>query len=135
MTYLIETTTFSLLMRRNPQVRAHVAALQPADRAVICPITRGEILYGLERPPQGKRRRDLEAEAAHWFVQFPCWPVPEAAGDHYARTKREAEVKGTPLDENNLWLAATAAALGAVLVSSDTDFQKVTGLSLEDWAQ
>jgi predicted nucleic acid-binding protein len=135
LTYLIETTTFSLLMRRNTQVRAHITALQPADRAVICPITRGEILYGLERLPQGKRLRGLEAEATHWFAQFPCVPVPEAAGDHYARIKREAEIKGTPLDENDLWLAAMAAASGAILVTSDTDFQKVTGLSLEDWTQ
>src|SRR2546422_9717928 len=36
------TTTFSLLMRRNPQLRAHLTALQPADRAAICPITRGK---------------------------------------------------------------------------------------------
>lgn len=135
MAYLIETTTFSLLMRRNPQARARVAALQPADRAVICPVTRGEILYGLARLPQGKRRQDLEAEAAHWFVQLPCLPVPETAGDDYARIKREAEIKGTPLDENDLWLAAMAAASGAVLVTSDRDFQKVTGLSIEDWTR
>jgi predicted nucleic acid-binding protein len=134
MTYLIETTTFSLLMRRDPKVRAQVAALPPADRAVICPITRGEILYGLERLSQGKRRRGLEVEATHWFAQFSCLPLPEAAGDHYARIKREAEVKGTPLDENDLWLAAMATASGAVLVTSDTDFQKVTGLSSDDWA-
>jgi len=135
LTYLIETTTFSLLMRRNPQLRAHLTALQPADRAVICPITRGEVLYGLERLPQGRRRSGLEAEAAHWFAQFPCLPVPETAGDHYARIKREAEVNGTPLDENDLWLAAMATASAAVLVTSDTDFQKVTGLGAEDWSQ
>ncbi|HYY15257.1 MAG TPA: hypothetical protein VE965_01165 [Gammaproteobacteria bacterium] len=40
MIYLIKTTSYSLLMRRNPQVRARVTALQSADRAVICPITR-----------------------------------------------------------------------------------------------
>jgi len=135
LTYLIETTTFSLLMRRNPQLRAHLTALQPADRAVICPITRGEVLYGLERLPQGRRRSGLEAEAAHWFVQFPCLPVPETAGDHYARIKREAEVNGTPLDENDLWLAAMATASAAVLVTSDTHFQKVTGLGTQDWSQ
>jgi tRNA(fMet)-specific endonuclease VapC len=134
-TYLIETTTFSRLMRRDVRVRARIAALHPVDLAVICPVTRGEIMYGLERLPQGKRRSDLEAEAAYLLAQLPCWPIPEAAGDHYARIKREVEMKGMPLDENDLWLAATASALGAVLVSSDTDFQKVTGLHIEDWTQ
>jgi predicted nucleic acid-binding protein len=37
------------------------------------------------------------------------------------------------LDENDLWIAATARALGAVLVSRDADFARVDGLSTEDW--
>lgn len=35
------------------------------DRAVVCTITRGEILYGLARLPEGKRRNGLGAEAAN----------------------------------------------------------------------
>ena len=53
MTYLWDTTTFSALMRRDAKVRARVAALTPADRVVICTITRGEVLYGLARLPEG----------------------------------------------------------------------------------
>ena len=134
MTYLLDTTTFSALMRRAPKVRARIANLSTGDRAVICTITRGEILYGLTRLPPGKRRQDLEAEATNLFNQLDCLPVPEAAGDHYATIKWAAERQGTPLDENDLWIAATALSLSAVLVSTDSDFQRVTGLKLEDWA-
>ena len=133
MTYLIETTTLSHLMRRNSATLARIAKLAPSDRAVVCTVTRGEILYGLERLPEGKRRRRLEAEATHVLAQFPCVPVPVSAGDHYARIKREAEEAGTPLADNDLWLAATAMALGAALVSSDADLQRVGGLAVEDW--
>jgi predicted nucleic acid-binding protein len=35
---------------------------------------------------------------------------------------------GLSLDENDLWIAATALALGAALVSSDGDFQRVQSL-------
>ena len=133
MTYLLDTTAFSALMRRAPKVRARIADLSANDRAVICTITRGEILYGLTRLPPGKRRQDLEAEATKLFNQLDCVSVPEAAGDRYATIKSAAERQGTPVDENDLWIAATALFLNAVLVSMDSDFQRVNALNVEDW--
>ena len=35
-----------------------------------------------------------------------------------------------PLDENDLWIAATALALGTTLVTGDSDFQSIQELSL-----
>jgi tRNA(fMet)-specific endonuclease VapC len=133
--YLLDTTTFSLLMQEDPKVRARLMKLTSEDQLIICAIVRGEIRYGLERLPRGRRRRDLEAKADNLFAVLPCEPVPEAAADAYARIKRETERKGMPLDENDLWIAATARALGAVLVTSDSDFQRIRGLSVEDWTQ
>ncbi len=120
-------------MRRTPKVRARIANLSANDRALICTVTRGEILYGLTRLPPGKRRQDLEAEATKLFNQLDCVSVPEAAGDCYATIKLAAERQGTPLDENDLWIAATALSLNAVLVSMDSDFQRVNALKIEDW--
>jgi predicted nucleic acid-binding protein len=134
-TYLWDTTTFSALMRRDAKVRARLAALTAADRVVICTITRGEVLYGLARLPEGKRRSALEAEAMPLFGQLVCLTVPEAAADQYASIKWETERQGTPLDENDLWIAATARALEAVVVTTDSDFQRVSGLQIEDWTQ
>ena len=132
MIYLLDTTAFSALMRRAPSVRARIANLSSNDRVLICAITRGEILYGLTRLAQGKRRQDLEAEATAVFNELECVPVPETAADHYANAKSAAEKQGTPLDENDLWIAATALSLSAVLVTTDTDFQRVSTLKLED---
>jgi tRNA(fMet)-specific endonuclease VapC len=132
-TYLLDTNTFSFLIERQPQVVARATSIAPSDRMVICAIVRGEILYGIERMPQGRRRRHVETTAANLFAQIPCENIPESAGDTYARIKRDAERKGTPLDENDLWIAATALAIGAALVTSDSDFQRVSGLTLEGW--
>jgi len=134
-TYLLDTTSFSAMMRRNAAIRARASALAPTDRAVICVITRGEVLYGLARLPQGKRRNDLETEAIRVFRELPCLSVPEEAGDRYAQLKRQLEQVGLPLDENDLWIAATALAIGAVLVSTDSDFRRVDGLQVEDWTR
>jgi len=67
------------------------------------------------------------------FAVIPCEPISEAAGDHYARIKLIRQQKGLVLDENDLWIAATALALGAVLITRDSDFQQVEGLSVNDW--
>ncbi|MBM4080516.1 MAG: type II toxin-antitoxin system VapC family toxin, partial [Planctomycetes bacterium] len=53
--------------------------------------------------------------------------------DIYGRIKRDCERKGVPLDENDLWIAATAMTLHAVLVTSDSDYGRVDGLTTEDW--
>lgn len=133
MTYLFDTTIFSALMRRDLKVQFRAASLAPSDRAIICTIKRGEILHGLIRLAQGRRRSDLEAEAVNIFAQFACLPVPEAAGDRYARIKFDAQSRGTPLDENDLWIAATALSVNAILVTTDSDFQRVSGLRIENW--
>lgn len=75
----------------------------------------------------------MEAKAAKLFAILPCEPVPEIAGDHYARIKLTRQRKGLTLDENDLWIAATTLELDAVLVSRDNDFQQIDGLTVEDW--
>ena len=106
--------------------RSSVAA---DDRVVICTIARGEILFGLGRLAQGRRRAELEAKAQKLFAVLPCEPIPPAAGDLYAKVKMTQQRRGLPLDENDLWMAATALAINATLVSHDSDFQDVADLA------
>ena len=134
-TYLLDTNAFSALMERHPRMVARVTSATETHRVVTCPIVRGEVRYGLERMPLGRRRLHLEQTAANLFPKFPCEAISEGAADVYARIKRDAERAGTPLDENDLWVAATALGLGAVLVSADSDFKRIRGLTTEDWTQ
>ncbi len=120
-------------MREHPKVDAHLASASSTERVIICSVVRGEIRYGIERLPQGRRRQELEAKATKLFAILPCEPVPEAAGDHYAMVKLARQRKGLALDENDLWIAATALTLGAVLISRDSDFQQIDELTVEDW--
>jgi predicted nucleic acid-binding protein len=61
---------------------------------------------------------------------LPCEPIPPAAGDLYALVKIAQQRQSLPLDENDLWMAATALALNAILVSRDSDFQAIEGLAV-----
>ena len=83
----------------------------------------------------GRRKLDLERKVNELLAILPCAPIPEKAADHYARIKRLTERRGSRLDENDLWIAATSLSLGAILVTTDSDFQRVRGLELEDWVE
>jgi tRNA(fMet)-specific endonuclease VapC len=133
MMFLLGTNAFSDLMRKNTKLEVRLSCLGPTNEVVICPIVRGEIRYGIEQLPQSKRRQDLEAQAEPLFNVVLCEAIPEGAGDHYARIKLTRQQKGLVLDENDLWIAATALALGAVLITRDSDFQQIEGLSVNDW--
>lgn len=58
---------------------------------------------------------------------------PRGRGDAYAKIKRARERKGFSLDENDLWIAATASAFGAILVTRDRDFASIYELATVDW--
>ena len=137
MKYLLETSTCSLLMAHSPQVVTHFDTLSNVnDYVFTCTIVRGEILFGIQKLPIGRRRQVLENQAINLFEGLPCHPIPKEAADHYATMKSHAEQQGTPLSENDLWIAATAMTFNAILVSADSDYQRISDLELqlEDWS-
>ncbi len=136
MEYLLDTSTCSLLMAHFPNVVVHLESLSDANNYVFtCTIVRGEILFGIQRLPIGHRRQVLEDQVNNLFEGLPCHPIPEEAADYYATVKRYAEKQGTPLSENDLWIAATSMTFSAILVTADSDYQRIRGfgLQVEDW--
>ena len=133
--YLLDTSTCSLLMQDNSRVKGRLDSLTESDYHFTCPIVKGEIFFGIVRLPDGKRRQDLEQRANKLFATVPCDPIPRGVGDVYAQIKAAAEKQGTSLGECDLWIAATALTLDAILVASDSDYERIVGLGLrlEDW--
>ena len=130
MIYLLDTNAISAWMRADSRMASWLASIGVDDRVVVCTISRGEILFGLEKLAPGRRRTGLEGKAAKLFAILPCEPIPAAVGDRYAVVKATQQRRGLPLDENDLWIAATALRLQATLVSRDSDFQAIEGLPL-----
>lgn len=135
MTYLLDTNACSDLMREHPAFDARLAALPQTDKIITCPIVRGEILFGIGRLPPGTRRRELQAKADAIFAAIPCEPLLAAAGDCYAAVKLARFSKGLALDENDVWVAACAVAAQATLVTRDSDFRQIDGLTVDDWTK
>src|SRR5258708_172145 len=98
--YLFDTNTVSAVMADHPKVKARLS-LQPGQ-IVTCAIVRGEICYGLERLPAGKRRANLETKASAVFATLPIEPIMPAAADIYGTIRRSLELKGLSFSDNDL---------------------------------
>ena len=61
--------------------------------------------------------------------------LTEDVAEQYARIRAELEKRGENIGSNDLWIAATAIAYGATLVTNNTrEFSRITGLQIEDWS-
>lgn len=128
MIYLLDTNAISDLMRSDSDVEQWLAGLGPEDHALTSAIVRGETLFGISKVPRGKRRTELEHTAHRFLDRFHCEEISPRTADYYAELKSAQRFAGRPLDENDLWIAATAMALGATVVSRDSDFRRIEGL-------
>jgi tRNA(fMet)-specific endonuclease VapC len=66
---------------------------------------------------------------------LPALSLPETAAEAYGTIRAELEAKGEMIGNNDLWIAAHAAASGLTLVTnSEMGFRRVRGLKLQNWA-
>jgi tRNA(fMet)-specific endonuclease VapC len=78
-----------------------------------------------------KARAVLE-ELANYI---PVLPMSEDTAKDYADIRADLAEKGTPIGNNDLWIAAHARTLGCTLVTNNLkEFERVSGLQLENWA-
>ncbi len=133
MTYLLDTNICSDWMREAEEFQAWANTLTANDRLITCTIVRGEILFGIDLLPLGKKRSALQQKAIELFEAVRCEPIPVNAADQYSTMKLSRHRQRLGLDENDLWIAATAASLGATLVSRDKDFVQINGLAIHPY--
>ena len=132
MTYLLDTNAAGDIMRENPMTLNWLAATGSSDRVVTCTIVRGETLFGIQKLAQGRYRRELEEKFEAVFGGFDCEPIPARAADYYSALRVLRTSQGKSLEDNDLWIAATALAIDATLVTRDTDFAGIDGLRVID---
>jgi len=98
---------------------------------VIVPsIVIGELFYGAEKSDRKEQNiSNLEA-----FIQtISVLPCDIITARLYGRIKAQLKAGGTPIPENDIWIAALALEYGLTLISRDKHFTNIEALSLESW--
>ena len=131
MKYLLDTDTFSGLVRSsNAGLLERIRAVALTDMSISV-VTRGEVLFGCALTPL--KAHTLQ-RIQHFLNGIESLAMPLEAAPHYAQIRAHWQRKGTPIGPNDLWIAAHALATGRTLVTNNVrEFKRVPGLAVENW--
>jgi tRNA(fMet)-specific endonuclease VapC len=118
---LLDTSAYSALFRGDEQVKV---ILQEAYEAVLTPVILGELLAGFSGGRFETRNRELPKE----FIETPrvrIYPIDGETSERYAAVWLHLRQHGTPIPNNDLWIAASAMQHGLKILTADRHFLKV----------
>ena len=124
---VVDTSVVVAVLRRVPGLKER---LRSAEELLVPLIALGELEYGvnLATPPERQR------EAVRTFMESVTLLLPTArTAAEYGRIKAALKAAGTPLPENDVWIAAFALEHGLPLATRDAHFAQVAGLTVFDW--
>jgi predicted nucleic acid-binding protein len=100
-------------------------------RNLALPVTvLGEYRYGLLGSKKHARLSDWLTEL---LSEVRVLETTERTTAVYARVRRQLRTAGTPLPENDVWIAATAIEHSLPLATRDPHFKLVRGLEVVGW--
>jgi tRNA(fMet)-specific endonuclease VapC len=125
--FLLDTNIVIALFAKDPGVQSRLAS---ATEVFVPSIAIGELYYGARKSARPEPNALRVQQFAKSNSILPCdldtaW--------HYAQIKDTLRLKGLPIPENDLWIAAVASQHELTLVSRDDHFRHIGGLSLESW--
>lgn len=130
--WFLDTNACIMFSRGQTQVCAHWRRHRAGELAI--PVTvLGELLVGAEKSSHPQR---VLAEIEALLERHELIGVTEEVAGAYARIRAALEKRGATIGENDLWIAATAVAHSATVVTNNmAEFSRVPGLTIEDWTQ
>jgi tRNA(fMet)-specific endonuclease VapC len=130
--YLLDTNTCSYIIKGNvPQVRQRLLRAEMAEVG-ISTVTEAELRFGVARLPQARR---LALAVDEFLLRVEILPWDSECARYYAELRSVVERAGQPMGNLDMMIAAQALAVDATLVTGDKVFQRVKGVSLEDWGK
>ncbi len=118
---LLDTSAYSALFRNHQGVKL---ALQECGDIILTPVVLGEIRSGFLG---GSRPQANELELADFLSsgRVSVLPIDEETSQRYAVILHGLRRAGTPINSNDIWIAASAMQHGLTVLTTDKDFERV----------
>jgi tRNA(fMet)-specific endonuclease VapC len=128
MTFLLDTNICIAAMKQEPVVMERLSEMKVGSVGLPA-IVLAELAYGAARSnASGKSLRIL----AEFGEALPVIAFDFAAAHHYGKIRAALVGSGKPIGPNDLFIAATALAHNAILVTRNVrEFSRVPGLRWE----
>jgi len=124
---ILDTNAVSALLAGEPGL---LPLLAGQARLHLPVVVIGEYRYGLRR---SRRSRALSRLFELLIAESAVLPIDLETADRYAEVRDELRRRGTPIPENDVWIAALARRHELPVVSRDEHFDRVAGLDRRAW--
>jgi tRNA(fMet)-specific endonuclease VapC len=125
---LLDTNILIALLAGEPGV---LRGLQDAAAVHVPAIALGELYYGARKSARAAQNVERVAALAGRSAVLACDAATAAT---YGELKAALRAQGTPIPENDLWIAALARQHQLTLVSRDTHFSAIPDLDVVAWS-
>ena len=102
------------------------------DRLLIPAAVDGEYRAGIDAATKSGLRRQKAFDVLLGSSAVEYVPVGREVSAEYAQVFRQLQERGTPIPQNDIWIAATALVRRAPLCTLDDHFKNVEELELVD---
>ena len=120
--YIIKNRDFSLIDKFEEMSKEHIISVSS--------ITVAELFYGVMK----KNSKKLEVAVNEFLFPLQRLAFDENASYQYGLIRTNLELRGLIIGSNDLFIAAHAKSLDAVLVTNNTrEFERIKDLKIEDW--
>jgi tRNA(fMet)-specific endonuclease VapC len=125
--FLLDTNIIIALFANEASI---INNLAQADEIFIPSIALGELHYGARKSGRSQKNLERIEEFAANNTIVEC---DADTASQYGDVKNKLRIKGRPLPENDVWIAALALQHGLTLVTRDAHFQEVENLQTISW--
>jgi tRNA(fMet)-specific endonuclease VapC len=131
--HLLDTDTCIYVLKHRSGVPQH--KFRVTRNLAISAVTYAELCFGIEHGSASLMKQRWEQLNAFTRLLL-ILPVDEMVAKAYGSLRALLAKRGQPIGNNDLFIAAHACSLGAVLVTNNLrEFKRVPDLSIENWLQ
>jgi tRNA(fMet)-specific endonuclease VapC len=125
--YLLDTNIIIALFADEVAVRN---SLENADEVFISSIAIGELCYGAVKSVRSQENLERIHQLVANSTVLGC-DVKTAR--YYGEVRNQLRLKGRPIPENDIWIAAISLQHHLTLVTRDAHFQEIDNLPIVVW--
>lgn len=125
--FLLDTNIVIALFADEATVKSNLAQ---ANEVFIPSFVVGELCYGARK--SGRVESNL-ARVEELIAGSTILGCDAETARQYGEVKNKLRLKGRPLPENDIWIAAMALQHSLILVTRDAHFQEVESLQIVGW--
>ncbi len=124
---ILDTNALSALFKKEPGIEDY---LKGADQLYVPVIVIGEYLFGLQA---SSKTGELKKLLTDFLRTSRVISLNGGTADFYADIRGELKRAGTPIPENDIWIAALVREYGLPILSRDMHFDYVKGVERLSW--